>query len=46
MVPYLLSFTAIGFSRCACLSCVCALVMPEEPENILEEASYQEAKEE
>lgn len=25
---------------------VCALVMPEEPENILEEASYQEAKEE
>ena len=25
---------------------ICALVMPEEPENILEEASYQKSKEE
>ena len=25
---------------------ICALVMPEEPENVLEEASYQESKEE
>ena len=25
---------------------ICALVMPEEPENVVEEASYQESKEE